>query len=220
MEPSCSGHAAPIIHPLQSTPPRQPITAKVLIADDQRAVREMVRITLATEGWAFLEADRPAAALAVAKSALPNLILLDVVFAPDSSDGLDGFDILRALKAVDSTRPIPVVMLTARDSDEDRKIAMDAGALAYLAKPFGPIDLVNTIRRILGDPPAVQTLGQYLVEEGVLTHEQVAAALRMQEDLESRGHPQRLGEILSLMHAVTPEQLRQALERQQREPRR
>lgn len=219
MEPSCSGHAAPIIHSLQSAPPRPRITAKVVIADDQRAVREIVRITLATEGWAFLEADRPAATLAVAKSALPNLILLDIVFAPDSSDGLDGFDVLRALKAVDSTRPIPVVML-GRDSDEDLKTAMDAGALDYLVKPFGPIDLVNTIRRILGDPPAVQTLGQYLLEEGVLTHEQVAAALRMQQDLESRGHPQRLGEILSLMHAVTPEQLRRALERQEREPRR
>ncbi len=180
----------------------------------------MVRITLATEGWTFLEADRPAETLAVAKAQLPSLILLDVVFPPETSDGLDGFDILRALKAVDSTRPIPVVMLTGRDTAADRKAGMEAGAVEYLVKPFGPIDLVNTIRRILGDPPAVQTLGQYLLQEGVLTHEQVAAALKMQQDLEIQGHPQRLGEILSLMQVVTPQQLKRALERQKRQPRR
>jgi len=116
-----------------------------------------------------------------------------------------------------ATKAIPVVMLTARDSAADRKAGMAAGASHYLVKPFGPIDLINTLRGILGEPPAVQTLGQYLIDEGILTHEQLAEALERQRFYEARGHPRRLGEVLAIMRAISAEELERALERQKKE---
>jgi len=93
-------------------------------------------------------------------------------------------------------------------------MGMAAGASYYLTKPFSPIDLINVLRDLIGDPPAVQTLGQYLIDEGVITRQQLTEALEMQRTLELRGHPRRLGEVLALMQAVTPEQLKAALEHQ------
>lgn len=123
--------------------------------------------------------------------------------------------VCRQLKADPLTKAIPIVKLTAH-SASDRKAGVAAGASHYLVKPFGPIDLINTLRRVLGDPPAVQSLGQYLIEEGILTHEQLSEALEMQRTFETRGHSRRLGEVLAVMHAITPEQLDKALERQKR----
>ncbi|HEV8535238.1 MAG TPA: response regulator [Candidatus Limnocylindria bacterium] len=189
--------------------------ANILIADDHRFIRDMVRITLSTQGWSIAEAATPDQALDLARRDPPQAVLLDVVF--DEDGGPTGFDVCRELKADPVTKAIPVVMLTARDSAADRKAGLAAGASHYLVKPFGPIDLINTLRGLLGDPPAVQTLGQYLIDEGILTHEQLAEALERQRFLEARGHPRRLGEVLAIMRAISPAELEKALERQKKE---
>ncbi|TMG48052.1 MAG: response regulator [Chloroflexi bacterium] len=189
--------------------------ADILIADDHRFIRDMVRITLSTQGWTIAEAATPEQALDLARRDPPHAVLLDVMFREDG--GPTGFDVCRQLKTDPATKAIPVVMLTARDSASDRKAGMAAGASHYLVKPFGPIDLINTLRGLLGDPPAVQNLGQYLIEEGILTHEQLSEALEMQRSLEAKGHPRRLGEVLALIRAITPEQLDRAVQRQKRE---
>jgi len=188
--------------------------ADILIADDHRFIRDMVRITLSTQGWTIAEAATANEALNLARKDPPNAVLLDVNF--EEGKGPTGFDVCRELKADPATRAIPVIMLTARDSAVDRKEGMAAGASHYLVKPFGPIDLIKTLRELIGEPPAVQTLGQYLIDEGILTHDQLAEALAMQRSLEAGGHSRRLGEVLALMHALTPEQLDKALARQQR----
>jgi DNA-binding response OmpR family regulator len=193
--------------------------ADILIADDHRFIRDMVRITLSTQGWTIAEAASVDQALDIARRDPPKVVLLDVTFDEDRGDGPTGFDACRQLKAHSATQAIPVIMLTARDSLADRGEGMAAGASHYLVKPFGPIDLINTLRGILGDPPAVQTLGQYLIDEGILTHDQLAEALEMQRSLESKGHPRRLGEVLALMRAVNGEQLEKALDRQKKKQR-
>src|SRR5437899_11051367 len=175
----------------------------------------MVRITLSTQGWTIAEAATPDQTIDLAHRDPPRAVLLDVNF--DEVGGPTGFDVCKLLKTDPATKAIPVVMLTARDSSADRKAGLAAGASHYLVKPFGPIDLINTLRGLLGEPPAVQTLGQYLIEEGILTHEQLSEALEMQRSLEAKGHPRRLGEVLALIHATTPEQLEKAIERQKRE---
>lgn len=76
---------------------------------------------------------------------------------------------------------IPVVMLTAHDGASDREAGTAAGASHYLPNPFGPIDLINTLRGLLGDAPAVQSLGQYCMEEGNVTHEQLDEAIERQK---------------------------------------
>lgn len=119
--------------------------AKLLIADDLVPIRQMVRITLSTQGWTIVEADNGTTALELAKSEQPNLILLDV----DMGSGPNGFDVCRSLKADDTTKDIPVVMLTAHDSESDRAVGFAAGAAQYLTKPFGPLELIDTIRAIL-----------------------------------------------------------------------
>jgi DNA-binding response OmpR family regulator len=119
--------------------------AKLLIADDLVPIRQMVRITLSTQGWTILEAENGQKALEMARAEHPDLMLLDV----DMGAGPNGFDVCRELKAADDTKGIPIVMLTAHDSESDRAVGFAAGAAQYLTKPFGPLELIDTIRTIL-----------------------------------------------------------------------
>ena len=122
-----------------------PGMAKLLIADDLVPIRQMVRITLSTQGWTILEAKNGAEALAIARAEKPDLVLLDVDMGP----GPNGFEVCKSLKAEDDTKSIPVVMLTAHESESDKQTGFSAGATQYLTKPFGPLELIDTIRGIL-----------------------------------------------------------------------
>lgn len=122
-----------------------PRMATLLVADDLVPIRQMVRITLSTQGWTILEAKNGAEALDLARASKPDLILLDVDMGP----GPNGFDVCKTLKSEPGTKDIPVVMLTAHESDSDRAIGFAAGAAQYLTKPFGPLELIDTIRGIL-----------------------------------------------------------------------
>ena len=119
--------------------------AKLLIADDLVPIRQMVRITLSTQGWTIIEAENGQTAIELARSERPDLMLLDV----DMGAGPNGFDVCRELKSADETKGIPIVMLTAHDSESDRAVGFAAGAAQYLTKPFGPLELIDTIRTIL-----------------------------------------------------------------------
>jgi len=119
--------------------------AKLLIADDLVPIRQMVRITLSTQGWTIIEAENGQKALDLARAEKPDLMLLDVDMGP----GPNGFDVCRELKSADDTKGIPIVMLTAHDSESDRAVGFAAGAVQYLTKPFGPLELIDTIRTIL-----------------------------------------------------------------------
>ena len=119
--------------------------AKLLVADDLVPIRQMVRITLSTQGWTIVEAKNGNEALDLVRSEKPDLVLLDVDMGP----GPNGFDVCRQIKADAATKDIPVVMLTAHESDSDRAIGFAAGATQYLTKPFGPLELIDTIRGIL-----------------------------------------------------------------------
>ena len=119
--------------------------AKLLVADDLVPIRQMVRITLSTQGWTIVEAKNGKEALELVRSEKPDLVLLDVDMGP----GPNGFDVCRQIKADEATKDIPVVMLTAHESDSDRAIGFAAGATQYLTKPFGPLELIDTIRGIL-----------------------------------------------------------------------
>jgi DNA-binding response OmpR family regulator len=119
--------------------------AKLLVADDLVPIRQMVRITLSTQGWTIVEAKNGNEALELVRSEKPDLVLLDVDMGP----GPNGFDVCRQIKADEATKEIPVVMLTAHESDSDRAIGFAAGATQYLTKPFGPLELIDTIRGIL-----------------------------------------------------------------------
>ena len=119
--------------------------ATLLVADDLVPIRQMVRITLSTQGWTILEAKNGAEALELARASKPDLILLDVDMGP----GPNGFEVCKTLKADATTKDIPVVMLTAHAFAEHRERAKQVGAVAFLAKPVLPDDLAQAVTDLL-----------------------------------------------------------------------
>lgn len=119
---------------------------KILIVDDQAAVRELVSVTLEIGPYEIMTAENGEQALAMARKVLPDLILLDVQM-PGSS--LDGVGVCRALKSDPGTQKIHIIMLTAKGQDWDRQIGFEAGANGYFVKPFSPLELMEEVSKVL-----------------------------------------------------------------------
>jgi DNA-binding response OmpR family regulator len=118
----------------------------VLVADDDPDIRALLTLNLELSGYTVAVAANGGEAGELARSLLPDLIVLDGMM-PVS----DGFDVLQALKADEATTAIPVVMLTARASDADVWAGWQAGAAYYMTKPFDPDHLLQFIG-YLDDP--------------------------------------------------------------------
>jgi len=120
---------------------------KILIVDDQPAVRELVSVTLEIGPYKILMAENGDQALSVARAEMPDLILLDVQMPGGS---LDGLDVCRTLKKDARTRQIYIVMLTAKGQDWDKQSGREAGADDYFVKPFSPLELMHKVEAVLG----------------------------------------------------------------------
>lgn len=118
---------------------------RVLLADDDAALRRLVSATLGSNDFELLHAMDGEEALRVASEKHPALVLLDV-----NMPRMDGFNVCRHLKTDPSTTDIKIVMLTARGADVDRQRARDAGADDYFVKPFSPVQLLNRVYALLG----------------------------------------------------------------------
>lgn len=119
--------------------------ARVLIVDDDPAVRLLYSVNLQYEGYAVLEAPDGRQALALARSERPDLVLSDVAMP-----GLDGFQLAQALRRHERTREIPVIFLSGETAVENRTRAFELGALAYLTKPLDPSTLAQHVADALG----------------------------------------------------------------------
>jgi archaellum biogenesis ATPase FlaH/CheY-like chemotaxis protein len=115
--------------------------AKILVAEDERDIRELVVDTLFDRGYDVLEAEDGKNAFALACKELPDLILLDVKMPV-----LDGFAVLTRLRENPLTEAIPVIMLTAVVASEGEQNAMGLGVKHYISKPFDPETLLVTVR--------------------------------------------------------------------------
>jgi CheY-like chemotaxis protein len=124
-----------------STPPRR---ARILIADDRPSSRELLRMVLERAGYEVLEAENGRSALNRARSAVPDLILLDLQM-PE----MDGYEVLAALRTEPRFQSLPVLALTASAMRGDRERILSAGFTDYLAKPAGPKLLRETVARLL-----------------------------------------------------------------------
>ena len=118
---------------------------KILIVDDQAAVRELVSVTLEIGPYQILTAENGDQALDLARAELPDLMLLDVQM-PGS---LDGLEVCRTLKGSDDTRKIFIIMLTAKGQDWDKEAGVQAGADDYFVKPFSPLSLIERVETVL-----------------------------------------------------------------------
>jgi two-component system phosphate regulon response regulator PhoB len=118
---------------------------RVLVADDERAIRLLCRVNLAASGMDVLEAGDGREALELARKERPDLVLLDVMM-PE----VDGWTVARELAKDEQTRDIPIVFLTARAEAADKRLGEQLGGVGYLVKPFDPVTIGDFVENVLG----------------------------------------------------------------------
>jgi DNA-binding response OmpR family regulator len=127
---------------------------RVLVVDDEAAIRDIVRRYLTAEGFEVAEAADGREALDRLRALQPDLVVLDVLMP-----GLDGLEVLRRLRA---SSDVYVIMLTAKAEEVDKLVGLAVGADDYLTKPFSPRELVARVRAVLRrgrDAPASPPAG-------------------------------------------------------------
>lgn len=118
---------------------------RILVADDEKALRLLVKGTLEIGEYDILEADNGTEALEVAVKERPDLIILDVMMP-----GITGYEVCKRLKTNPDTSDIKVLILTAKSRLPDEETALEALADYYLSKPFSPMDLLSMVEDISG----------------------------------------------------------------------
>ena len=121
-----------------------PVQTKILIAEDDAEVMDLVRVYLTREGFEVAAASDGEAALELARSSSPDLLVLDVMLPK-----LDGWAVCRRLREQQATQRLPIVMLTSRSDEMDRVLGLELGADDYVTKPFSPRELVARIKAVL-----------------------------------------------------------------------
>src|ERR1041384_518089 len=116
---------------------------KILAVDDERHIVRLVEVNRARAGYQVVTAFDGREALTKVESEKPDLVVLDVMMPY-----MDGFEVLRNLKANPVTAEIPVIMLTAKAQDADVFRGWQSGVDCYLTKPFNPMELLTFVKRI------------------------------------------------------------------------
>ena len=117
---------------------------KILVVDDERPIAEIIKYNLQKEGYEVQTAYDGDEAIKMVHKTNPELIILDIML-PEQ----DGLEILRKLRASAATSKIPIIMLTAKDSEYDKVTGLDFGADDYVTKPFGMMELVARIKALI-----------------------------------------------------------------------
>ena len=120
------------------------MAANILIVEDEPAIRQMLGYTLAGDGYNFLEAGDVEEAHNAMSTMIPDLILLDWMLP-----GISGVDFARRLKRDPKTSAIPIIMLTARGSENDKVKGLDTGADDFITKPFSTRELLARVRAVI-----------------------------------------------------------------------
>jgi CheY-like chemotaxis protein len=118
--------------------------AKILIAEDERDIRELVNFSLQFGGFTVVQAANGAEAVEQAQKELPDLILMDVRMPK-----MTGYEACRQMKSMPQLRDIPVVFLSAKGQETEIQTGLEAGAEEYILKPFAPDELVKQVQAVL-----------------------------------------------------------------------
>jgi CheY-like chemotaxis protein len=118
--------------------------AKILVAEDEPDIRELMTFMLRFAGYEVVAASNGEDAVHLAGRELPDLVIMDV-----RMPRMTGYDACRMIKTNPELRDVPVVFLSAKGQDSEIKSGIEAGAEAYLLKPFSPMELTNRVRSIL-----------------------------------------------------------------------
>ncbi|MBI5927912.1 MAG: response regulator [Chloroflexi bacterium] len=119
---------------------------RILYVEDNAQNKRLVRKILASRGYEVLEAEDGLAGVEITKTELPDLILMDI-----NIPGMDGLEATGVIKATTETKHIPVIALTANAMRGDAERFMAAGCDGYLPKPINMTELIETVRRFLGE---------------------------------------------------------------------
>ena len=151
------------------------MAATVLVVEDERKLRDLVRSYLERAGFTVLSTDSGAEAITMALASVPDLVILDLGL-PD----VPGETVARELRGTGSTSGTPILMLTAKTAEEDRIRGLELGADDYVTKPFSPRELVLRVQAILrrGGPAAGQGVASYGEGELVIDEPQRQAMVR------------------------------------------
>jgi two-component system, OmpR family, phosphate regulon response regulator PhoB len=120
------------------------MAATVLVVEDEAAIREMLGFVLRQEGYNYQAAVDAEQAWRRISESLPDIVLLDWMLP-----GMSGVDLARRLKRDPNTRNLPLIMLTARDEEEDKVRGLNVGADDYITKPFSTVELAARIKAVL-----------------------------------------------------------------------
>jgi DNA-binding response OmpR family regulator len=118
--------------------------AKILIAEDERDIRDLITFTLRFAGYEVVAASNGEEGYNLAKQTMPDLILMDVRMPK-----MTGYEACKALKADKGTESIPVVFLSAKGQESEVQAGLDVGAIEYILKPFSPDQLTERVKQIL-----------------------------------------------------------------------
>ncbi|MCQ3973421.1 MAG: DNA-binding response regulator [Anaerolineae bacterium] len=117
--------------------------AKILVVDDDKKTVDLIKLYLEKDGYQVLTAYDGLQALELARQKRPDLIVLDLMLPQ-----VDGLDICRTLRVRGESK-VPIIMLTARTTEEDKLLGLDLGADDYVTKPFSPRELLARVRTVL-----------------------------------------------------------------------
>ena len=151
------------------------MAATVLVVEDERKLRDLVRTYLERAGFTVLSTESGAEAITMATGSAPDLVILDLGL-PD----VPGETVARELRAAPLTGNTPILMLTAKSAEEDRIRGLELGADDYVSKPFSPRELVLRVQAILrrGGPAAAPGVASYGGGELVIDEPQRQATVR------------------------------------------
>ena len=116
----------------------------IYLLEDDDSIRKLVIYALNSQGYEAKGFERPAEFWKAMGQAQPDLVLLDIMLPEE-----DGLTILQKLRAAAGTKKLPVIMLTAKNTEYDRVVGLDSGADDFISKPFGMMELVARVRAVL-----------------------------------------------------------------------
>ena len=121
-----------------------PMMDLIYLLEDDDSIRKLVIYALNSQGYEAKGFERPAEFWKAMGQAQPDLVLLDIMLPEE-----DGLTILQKLRAAAGTKKLPVIMLTAKNTEYDRVVGLDSGADDFISKPFGMMELVARVRAVL-----------------------------------------------------------------------
>lgn len=124
----------------------------ILIAEDEPSILEALDFILRRAGWSIGAVTDGEAVLDAVRRHQPRMLMLDVMLPKRS-----GFEVLKQIRASEGLRDLPVLVLTAKGQHQDRRIAEELKADAFVTKPYANAEVVATVRRLLGEPAAPGT---------------------------------------------------------------